>query len=385
MNGETIIIGGGPAGSAAAIHLARQGMPVRLLERHADPHHKVCGEFISYEAAHYLENFGLNLPALGAVPICHARFYNGEQELVFDLPFTAWSLSRCILDSALLKKAESVGTILERGTAVRRLSRAGDGWELLTSNSNESATLCAKTIFLANGKHELRGWPRNVKGNVRATDNNFIGFKTHFRPGALQEMQWQNTVEIHLFNGGYAGLEPIENDGVNLCFLIKQEVYKACGGSWPAALNWLGCTSAHMKQRLANLTPLWHEPLAVAGIPYGYIASPADAVPNLFRLGDQAAVIPSFAGDGIAIALHTASLAAQIHIAGGDSKTYHQQAHKDLTQPVRNAKRLADVLSHRLGRKAAFTFALLWPKLLREKLLREMTLRTRVGLPGAMR
>src|SRR5690606_10811183 len=126
----------------------------------------------------------------------------------------------------------------------------------------------------------------------------------------------------------------------------KQDIYKACDANWYAALDWLGRTSSHMKQRLANLTPLWHEPLAVAGVPYGYIPAPADAVPNMFRLGDQAAVIPSFAGDGIAIALHTASLAAQVHMSGGDSTKYQQQACKDLTPSVRNAKRLADVLSH---------------------------------------
>src|SRR5690606_22626392 len=193
-------------------------MPVRLLERQADPHHKVCGEFISYEAAHYLGNLGLDLPALGAVPICHARFYNGEQELAFDLPFTAWSLSRCMLDSALLKQAELAGAKVESGTAVKQLSPAGDGWELQARNSNESVALFAKTVFLATGKHELRGWPRkqkgsvqdstkeNVKGNVRETSNNFIGLKMHFRPGKIQRNQWQNTVEIHLFNGGYAGL-----------------------------------------------------------------------------------------------------------------------------------------------------------------------------------
>lgn len=396
MNNETIIIGGGPAGSAAAIQLARQGVPVRLLERQAGPHHKVCGEFISYEAAQSLETLGVNLPALGAVPIRQVRFYNGDKELTFNLPFTALSLSRHTLDSVLLKQAESVGVIVELCTAVRQLSRVGDAWELITGNRSASgrtdAALSAKTVFLASGKHELRGWPRpvkgsmkgnaqgNVKANGRATHNNFIGLKMHFRPGALQQVQWQETVEIHLFNGGYAGLEPIENGGVNLCFLIKQDVYKACGGSWPAVLDWLGSTSSAMKQRLDNLTPQWREPLAVAGVPYGYIHSPGDAVPNLFRLGDQAAVIPSFAGDGIAIALHTASLAAQIHIAGGDSTMYQRQVCKDLTQPVRDAKLLSDVLSYRLGRKAAFICARLWPKL-----LREMILRTRVGLVGGMR
>src|SRR5690606_5229886 len=138
MNNETVVIGGGPARSAAAIYLARQGMPVRLLERQPGPHHKVCGEFISYEAAHHLKNLGLDLPALGAIPIRHTRFYNSEQELEFDLPFTAWSLSRCTLDSALLMQAESAGAIVERGTAVRQLSPAGDGWKLSTSNRSVS-------------------------------------------------------------------------------------------------------------------------------------------------------------------------------------------------------------------------------------------------------
>ncbi|HSP31859.1 MAG TPA: NAD(P)/FAD-dependent oxidoreductase, partial [Halomonas sp.] len=110
-------------------------------------------------------------------------------------------------------------------------------------------------------------------------------------------------------------------------------------------------------------------------VPYGYIRSPDDSVPGLYPLGDQTAVIASFAGDGIAIALHTASLATQVYAAGGDSKMYQQLAFKDLTRPVRDAKLLADMLSYRLGRKAAFVCARLWPTL-----LREMILRTRVGL-----
>src|SRR5690554_734548 len=400
MDNETVIIGGGPAGAAAAILLARQGIAVRLLERQPGPHHKVCGEFISYEAAHHLKQLGLDLSGLGATAIREVRFYNGEQELAFNLPFTAWSLSRRKLDSELLAQAELAGAMVELGTAVKQLSPASDGWKLITSSRSASAPanneLSAKTVFLASGKHELRDWPRNLKANSKrelkenvspaskTAGNNFIGLKMHFSPNKLQQTQWQEAVEIHLFDGGYAGLEPIEEGGVNLCFLIKQDIYKTCAGSWPAVLEWLSGISSHMKQRLTNLTPLWAEPLAVAGVPYGYIASSADAVPGLFRLGDQAAVIPSFAGDGIAIALHTASLAAQIHGAGGDSKNYQQQACEDLTRPVRNAKLLADVLSHRSGRKVAFTFAPLSPRFLREKLLKEMTLRTRVGLVDAL-
>ncbi|WP_346798272.1 FAD-dependent monooxygenase [Halomonas sp. Bachu 37] len=376
MSDETVIIGGGPAGAAAAIGLSRRGIPVRLLERKRGPHHKVCGEFISYEAAQYLEELGLDIVALGAEPIRHARFYNGEHELAFNLPFTAWSLSRCRLDSALLEHADAAGAAVELGTTVRHLSRAGDGWKLRSSNQSvlgrAGTVLSAKSVFLATGKHELRHWKRNVQASRH---HGFIGLKMHFSPSAMQQDIWRNTVEIHLFNGGYAGLEPIEEGGVNLSFLITQDIYKACGGNWAKILDWLGSTSSHMNQRLASLSPCWCEPLAVSGIPYGYIRSPDDSVPGLFPLGDQTAVIPSFAGDGIAIALHTASLATHVYSTGGDSVTYQRLAFKDLRQPVRDAERLADVLSYRLGRKVAFVCVRLWPALLRETIRR-----TRVGL-----
>jgi flavin-dependent dehydrogenase len=380
MREETVIIGGGPAGSAAAIALSRYGVPVRLLERKSNAHHKVCGEFISVEAARYLEGLGVNLAALGAEPIRNARFYNGERALDFPLPFTAWSLSRYRLDRALLEQAELAGAAVERGTTVRQLARVGDKWELLTRNrSGQRSAMSANAVFLATGKHELRDWKRRPHAQRRSVvkrlyhhkrHHDSIGFKMHFSPSPWQQHAWQDTVEVHLFNGGYAGFEPIEQGGVNLSFLIRQDIYKACGGDWPAMLEWLSATSSHMKHRLADLTPYWQAPLAISGVPYGYLRSPDHALPGLFPLGDQTAVIPSFAGDGIAIALHTALLAARLHAAGGDSKAYQHQAHADLTRPVRHAEQLANLLAYRLGRKAAFMCARRWPALLSAAALR---------------
>lgn len=58
----------------------------------------------------------------------------------------------------------------------------------------------------------------------------------YFTPSALHQAQWQGTVEVHLFNGGYAGLKPIEEGGVNLSFLIRQDIYKVFGEQWSGYL-----------------------------------------------------------------------------------------------------------------------------------------------------
>lgn len=367
---ETVVIGGGPAGAAAAVKLARAGEKVCLLERKPAAHDKVCGEFISAEAAHYLNELGVDLPALGAEPIHRVGLYSGGEELLCELPFTGWSLSRRRLDTALLRQAKKAGADVRMGVAVRELTRVDETWNLITAGNNLAGknakkcagqTLQAPTIFLASGKHDLRHWRR---GTQRQNSQNLIGLKMHLQPNESQRRQFHQTVELHLFDGGYAGLEPVEEGKINLCFLIDKNIYAACGRHWPAVLQWLGNTSPHIKTRLAGAVPLWPEPLAVSGVPYGYLHSPASTVPGLFRLGDQTAVIPSFAGDGIAIALRSAMLAAQVHLAGGTSASYQRQAQHCFIKPVRHAQSLAGLLAFKPGRRAAFWFARRWPGLL---------------------
>lgn len=73
MQDEVLIIGGGVAGCAASIALARRGRSVTLIEREPTPRHKVCGEFLSGEALEELVALGIDVTSLHAVPIDYVR------------------------------------------------------------------------------------------------------------------------------------------------------------------------------------------------------------------------------------------------------------------------------------------------------------------------
>jgi flavin-dependent dehydrogenase len=363
---KIIVVGGGPAGSAAAIALAKTGEQVCLLERKPDVHDKVCGEFITWEAEKLLTHLGVDLAALGAQPISRVTLHSDNKAIGCELPFPAWSLSRRLLDAQLLNKARQAGVEVKTGVAVKDLHPLDSGWELTISENDYSTserslgTLKAATVFLATGKHDLHNWQRKV---FHLGNYDLIGLKMHFHLDKSQQDELQKNVEIYFYNGGYAGLEPIENQKANLCFLIKRDFYKNCGGNWSCVLEWLCNTLPHLKKRLSGSTALWSKPLAISAVPYGYMHSPSSAMPGLFRIGDQTAVIHSLAGDGIAMALHSGRLAADVYAAGGNPATYYQQTQTLFGKPIRNAQIIADILSTTAGRNLAFFFARHWPGL----------------------
>jgi flavin-dependent dehydrogenase len=349
---EALVVGGGPSGAAAAILLARAGRTVTLLERESGPHDKVCGEFISHEAAAYLSHLGVDLDALGAAPIRHARLADGRGQTRIALPFAAFSLSRRRLDEALLTLAEDAGVDLRRGVRARTLGAQADGW---SANLGEAGTIRAGAAFLAVGKHDLKGWkrPPGLQGDL-------IGFKMHLRLAPAEATALDGHVELTLFPGGYAGLEPIEDGLANLCLLARRRALPQ-GQAWPALLELMRGACPLLDRRLDGAQALWPRPLAIAAIPYGHVQRSAD---GLWRLGDQAAVIPSFAGDGLAIALHSAHLAAAAYLAGQRAEAYQRRLARDLGPQVLGATLLSQALVRPWGQAALAALARLQPRLM---------------------
>lgn len=322
---EAAVIGGGPAGAAAAAVLAGAGRRVVLFERTGGPHHKVCGEFLSGAAARRLAPLGLDPEALGAVPVLRVRIARGRLDAAADLPFPAWSLSRDVLDEALLAAAAARGAVLRRGEAVRRLAVGPDGSALVGAARGR---LAAGAAVLATGKHDLRGYRRPPAGG-----GDPIGFKQHWRlaPAALRQLA--GTVELHLFEGGYAGLQAMPGGRANLCMVAERAVFARLGRDWRALLAHVWAGSPLLAERLRGAEPCRPRPLAVYAIPYGFVhrAAPGPEPgpePGPHRAGDQLAVIPSFCGDGVAIALDSGRRAAERVLDGrppGDGAPYAAQ------------------------------------------------------------
>ncbi|MFT8246820.1 NAD(P)/FAD-dependent oxidoreductase [Roseomonas sp. BN140053] len=324
-----IVIGGGPAGAAAAIALARGGAAVTLVEREAGPREKVCGEFLGPDAAALLRGLGRPLPELGAVPIHGARLAAGRQDTAWPLPFAAWSLPRATLDEALLAAAATAGARVLRGRMVAGAAREGDGW---TARLGDGAVLRAPALVLATGKHELRGHSRPVRGGA-------VGLKLPLQLLAPLD----GRVVLLPFAGGYAGLQPRAGGGANLCAALRKAGPEARNPV--ALLARVAAGSAQGTVLLRGAVPLLKRPLAVAGVPYGFRhRDGAAAEPGLFRVGDQFAVVPSLAGEGVAMALLGGVAAAAAILAGQSAAAFHVALNRRLDRPMRWAGMLAWLL-----------------------------------------
>ena len=352
---EVLILGGGVAGCAASIALARKGQAVTLIEREPAPRHKVCGEFLSGEALEDLDALGIDVGSLGAVPITYVRLAAARRAAQAPLPFPAASLTRRALDTALIAEAIAAGVRVEQGRSVQGLARtAPNVWQ---ATLDDGTTREAATVFLATGKHDLRG-------HARPEDpQRWIAFKMYFRLGPAQAAELAHASELMLYPGGYGGIQPVEGGIANLCCVVQQRYLARTGNRWENFLAKMQQDCPHLATRLAGAEPLLAKPIAITHIPYGYVRRTSED--GLYCIGDQAAVIPSFTGDGISIALHTARCAVAAYLAAEPAPIFQAKLRSALLTQMRLAEFAADGLNNSFAR-AVLPFCLrVWPGVMR--------------------
>ena len=277
------------------------------------------------EAGAALRVLGVDPAALGAVPLSSVRLADGRRAVEAPLPFPAHAVSRLTLDAALLELARRAGAEVRTGVAVRAIRVEGAGAVVRTADGSAFA---APLVLLATGKHDLRDW-RRAAPIARFADA--IGWKSHLRLSPAATAALAGRTELYLLpGGGYAGLQPAGDGLANLCLLLPTAANDAAGRGFPGVLAHLAADAGPLARRLDGAVTAWPRALAVAGTPYGHFAPLGAAA--VWRIGDQAAVTPSLTGDGMAIALRSGALAAEVLLSGGGADGF-DRALREGVQP----------------------------------------------------
>lgn len=340
MRRETVLIaGGGPAGSAAAITLARSGVRALIIERTRETGDALCGGFLSWRTLETLAQLGVTSSQLKGHPIERVCIFSSNRTAVALLPQLAVGVSRRRLDGLLLNCALRNGTFIERGVAVRQ---AIPGKVELA----DGGTIDCDSLLLATGKTDCRGLERNKQPEIDPVQ----GYRLRIAASSGLTRLLSGVIELHLFRGGYAGLLLQEDGSANLCMAVcKTRMLESGGRPWKL-LEVLAAECPQLGERLAYAAS-GASIQAIGSIPYGWRVK--EGIPGLFRLGDQAAVIPSLVGEGIGIALRSGMMAAHFRISGGAiaAELFQAELARATAMPVGLAACLNHVIQNDVGRR----------------------------------
>ncbi|MGB3752456.1 MAG: FAD-dependent monooxygenase [Parerythrobacter sp.] len=347
-----VVLGAGPAGCLAATLLARAGGRPVLVDRHVEVGDALCGGFMSWRTVARLRDNGLDVAELGAHRVMKLALFSGGREAHNRLPAAGYGLSRHALDTAMRAQAVEAGATL----AIDRIRSVEPGIAL-----GDTQDWCSDALFLASGKYDVRGLPR-----PRAAEDAALGLRIRLPGSAELTKLLANTIELHFFAGGYAGIVlQEERDGhpsANVCLALRKSRLAMAGGTPAALFAELGREYPAFGSRMA-FAPDDIAADTIGAVPYGWIAR--DTAPGLFRLGDQAAVIPSLAGEGMAIALASAEAAVRSYTRGGGAAAprYQRAFARQAFRPVKTAKAIWNVAETARGGATLTTLARTAPPL----------------------
>jgi flavin-dependent dehydrogenase len=299
---DVAIAGGGLAGMALSIQLARQGYHVIVFEKEQYPFHKVCGEYISYESWDFLQDLGIDLPAMDVSHITRLRVSapNGKM-LEQDLPLGGFGLSRYVLDNTLATIARSAGVTIEENTKVNDIAFDGEGFVVTTIKKNyRSRVACGS--YGKRSNIDVK-WRRKFTTIAKNKLNNYVAVKYHIRTTFPND-----TIALHNFYNGYCGISKIEGDKYCLCYLTNAENLQRCKGSIPLMEETILMKNPHLKEILSESEILFNAPLTISQISFNR-KNQVEA--HVLMIGDAAGMITPLCGNGMSMALHASKLAAE--------------------------------------------------------------------------
>ena len=215
-----MILGGGLAGLTLSIDLRKRGWKVALVEKKNYPFHRVCGEYVSRESLPYLNSLGFEPFDHGAMGIDKLLVSSPSgKSIKGNLDLGGFSLSRFKFDHELFKLASKLGVDVYQG---RQVSRIEDSENPNWAELSDGTILYSKQIVGSFGKRS--NLDNLLKREFLSKRSPYMGIKWHLEIDFPEDQ-----IELHNFQGGYAGISRVENGLSCFCYLIKREVFKKYG------------------------------------------------------------------------------------------------------------------------------------------------------------
>jgi geranylgeranyl reductase family protein len=349
---DVLVVGAGPAGSAAAVELARHGREVVVVDKATFPRDKCCGDGLTTGALRHLDQLGLDPRDVASwLPIngCRVRSPSGR---TIDLPFPTTGPTpgvfgavarRTDLDAALVDLARARGAKILEGHGFTGLTANTDG---VTVSLEGQEPIAARYVIAADGM-----WS-SVRKAVGANDEGYLGewhaFRQYIRaPGEGARHLWV-WFEPSLLPG-YAWSFPLPDQTANVGFGIRRqrgEPARSMADAWRALLQ-----EPHIREVLGESAEP-EAPHKAWPIPARLPTTRLDACGGrVLFVGDAARATDPMTGEGIGQALETGRLAATVIAQAGPHRPGTAAARYTTTLKCGMAidHRLADLLSHALA------------------------------------
>ena len=298
---DVLIIGGGLAGLTNALLLARANLSVCLVEKKKYPFHRVCGEYISNEVMPFLKSIEaypgeMELPKIDKFVLSdsHGRFVN------LSLPLGGFGVSRYYFDNYLFQKAAVAGAEFQQGKQIANVTYNGD---LFESELSGGSTVLSKIVIGAQGKRSKID--KTLNRTFISKRSPYIGVKYHVKTDFPQ-----GTVGLFNFKNGYFGINSIEDEKFNICYLSHRKNLKTSLDIKAMERDILS-KNPHIRKILTESEFLMEKPLVINEISF----SKKTAVENhILMSGDAAGMITPLCGNGMAMAIHSAKILSELII-----------------------------------------------------------------------
>ncbi|MCA1843286.1 MAG: geranylgeranyl reductase family protein, partial [Actinobacteria bacterium] len=353
---DLLVVGGGPAGAAAAIRGAAAGLSVVVCDKATFPRDKTCGDGLTASALRLLERLGLDPAAVpGWEPVGEVVLRSPSGRVV-ELPLPTEGLfaavaPRAALDAALLRVAEDNGVETRQGTALQTLHPTDAGIDAVVGGE----VITARYVIAADGMYST---VRRLVGSDGPHLGEWHAFRQYFT-GVNDRRLWV-IFEPDLLPG-YAWVFPVAGGRANVGFGLPRRPGLSVR---PMAAQWRDLLERPaLRALLGDAEPEDHH--RAWPIPADLARAPLSADRVLFT-GDAAGATDPMTGEGIAQALLTGVLAAEaVGAAGSDpaavARSYESAVRHHLAPDVRFSAALGRILATPAGARGAVRAAGLTP------------------------